>query len=155
MTKTDIYHEWLDQYGDERLGDMLSALNWSYYHGLEGHEAREYWTEAEPLEHYTWKSFPETLADANSVLQGLPKEYYWWDEKAIFIGPYELQGYFIGADGDWVFQSEFDTFDEFENAALAISAEIEIDEHDMPDHVATLSDIIRGQYRYLLEILDF
>lgn len=66
-----------DSYPDvdwARFFEADQALNWELWHGP---LPSEYWTDVEPLEHYTWKGCERAENDIREMLDGLPAELFY------------------------------------------------------------------------------
>ena len=59
----------------DKLEEADRALNWDLYWGPLPYD---YWTEAEPLEHYEWRGQIQAMKDIPEMLDPLPPEI-WWD----------------------------------------------------------------------------
>ena len=62
--------------------ELLSVCNWSYYHGFDDEDYRQYWTEAEPLEfNEVPGNFQKGLQALEEMFDLFPRRFYGevWD----------------------------------------------------------------------------
>lgn len=62
----------------DRFEDIDMSLNTELWHGT---MPDNYWTEAQPLQHYRWAGFEQACKDIVDTLKDLPCEA-WWDDDA-------------------------------------------------------------------------
>jgi len=87
--------------------DMDRALNWELWHGT---LPDNYWTEVEPLDHYTWVGFSQAEDDIRAILEPVASELYWdrdcdfmcendpYDDDELWIEEEDDEYYFAGGD---------------------------------------------------------
>lgn len=65
----------------DRMDEADKAVNADLWFGP---MPKEYWTEADPLEHYEWKGYEQGLKDLEEMLQAIPRQMY-YDADAEFL----------------------------------------------------------------------
>jgi hypothetical protein len=74
-TIDNLIRETYPQIDWKKFDEINRSLNWELWHGP---LPSDYWTVAEPLEHYEWKGYRQAENDIREILEPLPGEM-WFD----------------------------------------------------------------------------
>lgn len=64
----------------DRLEEIDRAVNWELWHGP---LPSDYWTVAEPLEHYVWEGYDKAVNDLIEFMQDIPSELFYDNDSGV------------------------------------------------------------------------